>query len=267
MSKLNDIIKTHGIDKLNTLTKYPSIMTYHNLGEKGSLVESLVDDRDFASCEKCFITEKIDGTNARIIFDGSDYIIGSREELLSAKGDRFGNPQLNIVNTIKEVADRLVSSSYNFFNVYGGVRVLYGEVFGGNVTQASKQYTVDKTFGFRIFDVADVKISILDEPIDKISSWREHGGQDFVDVDTLHEFGMYYSLETVPYVSNVDGGEMPKDRISTFRYLQKYSDTKAGINYSGRAEGIVVRNFDRSLIRKIRFEDYERTAKREEWVI
>lgn len=267
MADLNEIMNKYGIDKLNTLTKYPSILTYHNLGEKGSLLESLVEDKDFSSYEECYITEKIDGTNARIIYDGNDYIIGSREELLYAKGDRFGNPQLNIVNTIKDVADRIVSSSFGGFKIHDGIIVLYGEVYGGNVTQASKQYTVDKTFGFRIFDVANIDLNILEEPIDKISSWREHGGQGFIDVNTLKEFRKYYELETVPYISVISGNDIPKDRISTYKFLQSFSNTKAGINYNGKAEGIVIRSFDRGFIRKIRFEDYEKTAKREKWEI
>ncbi len=73
MSLLNKIIKNHGVEKLNTATKYPSILTYHNLGEKGSLVESHVEDKVFESFDECYITEKIDGTNARIIFTEDDY--------------------------------------------------------------------------------------------------------------------------------------------------------------------------------------------------
>lgn|GEM_PF-701922 len=262
MSKLNEIIGKYGVEKLNTLTKYPSIMTYHNLGEKGSLVESLVNDKDFSSFDNCYVTEKIDGTNARIIFDGEDYVIGSREELLFAKGDRFGNPQLNIVNTIKALADKLEKPAFD------ELWIMFGEVYGGNVTSASKQYTKDKTFGFRLFDIAQVDLGILDEPLEKISSWRERGGQKFMDVDTIKLFAGEYGIETVPYITMIDGKKLPTDRVGMLAYLlQSFKDTQAGINANGKAEGIVVRTHDRSLIRKIRFEDYERTAKREKWEV
>ena len=261
MSAINKIIDKYGVDKLNTLTKYPSIMTYHNLGEKGCLVESFVDNETFASCDNCYITEKIDGTNARIIFDENDYVIGSREELLFAKGDRFGNLQLNIVNTIKSIADQLINSTVET------IRVLYGEVYGGNITQASKQYTIDKSFGFRIYDVANINLSILDEPLEKISAWREHGGQDFLNIQAFKNFALHYKIKTVPYISVIKGSDMPLDRISTYKFLQSFIDTQAGINNHGKAEGIVVRSFNRNLIRKIRFEDYERTAKREGWTL
>jgi ATP-dependent RNA circularization protein (DNA/RNA ligase family) len=259
MSLLNEIMNKYGVDKLNSLTKYPSIFTYHSLGEKGSLTETLVDDRDFALHDKCYISEKIDGTNARIIVTNGDYIIGSREELLFSKGDRFGNPQLNIVNTVKGIAERLSSSEFN------GIYTLYGEVYGGNVTKASRQYTSDKTYGFRVFDFAEISTTILSEPLEKISAWREHGGQAFWGVDALMDISKRHGLETVPYLAEVNGNTIPKDRIAMFTFLQNFSETKAGINHNGQSEGIVVRNYDRSLIRKIRFEDYERTAKREKW--
>ena len=40
-----------GLRKLNSITKYPSILTYHNLGPRGSLVDSLVEDKDFRNTE------------------------------------------------------------------------------------------------------------------------------------------------------------------------------------------------------------------------
>ena len=261
MTTINNIITKYGSDKLNTLTKYPSIMTYHSLGEKGSLTKSLVDGVGFNLDDDCYITEKIDGTNARIIFDGEDYIIGSREELLFAKGDRFGNPQLNIVNTIKTIADKLSKT------VNGELCILFGEVYGGNVTQASKHYTTDKTFGFRLFDIASVDTSILNEPLTQISSWRGCGGQNFLNVEMMKIIADEYNIQTVPYLAVVKGCNIPSDRVLMLKYLQEFSKTQAGINNNGRSEGIVIRTFDRSLIRKIRFEDYERTARRESWVV
>ncbi len=261
MSIINDIIETFGAEKLNSLTKYPSILTYHDLGERGSLLESLVEGKDYSGFDQCFITEKIDGTNARIIFDGKDYIIGSREELLYARGDRFGNPQLNIVNTIKPIAEKHMKLDG------APLWIMFGEVYGGNVTSSSKQYTADRTFGFRLFDVAQVALDILYEPIEKISSWREHGGQQFMDVNTILLFAEKYGVKSVPYREVVPGNDIPKDRIAMLKFLQKFATTQAGINAQGRAEGIVVRDFHRNLIRKMRFEDYERTAKREKWAL
>ncbi|MCL1914410.1 MAG: RNA ligase family protein [Eubacteriaceae bacterium] len=259
---INSIIDSYGIDKLNTLTKYPSILTYHALGEKGSLVEQLSEDKSFVGSGLCYITEKIDGTNARVIFGGEDYIIGSREELLYAKGDRIINPALGIVGMLKPIAEKLGASALK------GLYVMYGEVYGGNVTAASKQYTNDKTFGFRMFDVAYIgDLGILDEPINKISAWRESENGRFYNVDKLMEFAGLHDIATVPYLSDIDGAQLPIDRISTYKFLESFTSTKAGINNIGQSEGIVIRDNGRQLIRKIRFEDYQRTAKKEKWEI
>ena len=259
---INEIIKEYGIEKLNTLTKYPSILTYHVLGEKGSLRESLVEDKTFGN-EKVYVTEKIDGTNCRIVFLNGDYVIGSRENLLFAKGDRFGDPALNIVNTIKMFADR-ICRLYQFND--GKLHVFYGETYGGNVTSASKQYTSDKTYAFRLFDctvMLDETIhDIMSADISQISSWREHNWDRFCNVDDVKFASNAIDVETVPYIETIEGSAMPTTLKGMYDWLQQFSKTRAGINNNGMAEGVVVRNYDRSLIRKIRFEDYIRTKNR-----
>ena len=89
--------------RLNSATKYPSIMTYHSLGEKGSLLDEHMDMGD----GELIFTEKVDGTNSRIVVaPGADYVLGSREELLHARGDLIFNPALGIVEAIRDVAER-----------------------------------------------------------------------------------------------------------------------------------------------------------------
>ena len=89
---------------LNILTKYPSIPTYHVRGDKGRLTEEV--GVDFSSEEKLNISEKIDGTNGRIIVSSYardltlDYLIGSREEILYAKGDYVITNTLDIVKNL-----------------------------------------------------------------------------------------------------------------------------------------------------------------------
>jgi ATP-dependent RNA circularization protein (DNA/RNA ligase family) len=54
------------------MTKYPSIPTYHTLGDKGILLEETIS---FDS--EVILTEKVDGTNSRIILlpDGTFVIV------------------------------------------------------------------------------------------------------------------------------------------------------------------------------------------------
>ena len=62
-------IRQTDLGKLNSMTKYPSILTYHTLGDKGVLRETV--QVPFAG--RVLGTEKVDGTNCRLIFcpDGS----------------------------------------------------------------------------------------------------------------------------------------------------------------------------------------------------
>ena len=91
--------------RLNSVTKYPSILTYHGLGEKGSLLD--VRNVEFDGLT-ALVTEKVDGTNSRVILmpDGV-WLIGSREELLHASGDLIHNPAMGIVDELSETAGRL----------------------------------------------------------------------------------------------------------------------------------------------------------------
>jgi hypothetical protein len=97
MSKMPDL-RSVDLTALNSLTKYPSIPTHHELDPKnGGLLESAT-----AFVGSVIGTEKVDGTNGRIIVlpDGN-WIIGSREELLHARGDVIANPALGIATALK----------------------------------------------------------------------------------------------------------------------------------------------------------------------
>lgn len=262
---LNFLINKYGEDKLNTMTKYPSILTYHKMDGKGVLTEELSENKVFDENDKVYITEKIDGTNIRIICSSNnDYIIGTRNEFLYAKGDR-------IINHKREIVDSILSSVYlpaiTDFTLGRPVCIIYGEVYGGRITAKSKEYTIDKSLGFRVFDVArytlDEMEEILTQSIKQILSWREHGNHNFLDVTSLKTFCINRGLPLVPYLSDGNNGiEIPKDLDSSFKWLQNFKNTSAGINAHGKAEGIVIRNNDRSMIRKLRFEDYEKCKRK-----
>lgn len=261
---LNTLVECFGLERINSFSKYPSILTYHDMGDKGVLKEEFSEDCNFKDSDKCYITEKIDGTNTRIILLNGDYFIGSRENFLYAKGDRFGDPTLGIVGNVKIVANKLAESRMLEEDV---VYILYGETYGGAVTAGSKNYTDNRSYGFRIFDVAQLGLAdskqILEKTTEQISTWREHGGQHYLDVDSFQHWSMEIAeVDTVPYISTVKGVDIPLNRKAVFDWIQQFSTTLASINATGKAEGIVIRNLDRSLIRKIRFDDYIRTGKK-----
>ncbi|MCK9458745.1 MAG: RNA ligase family protein [Proteobacteria bacterium] len=236
------------LSKVNSMTKYPSILTYHKIGEdRGRLLDEVQVPFDGATA---ILTEKIDGVNGRIIiFPDGLYIIGSREELLYAKGDLIGNPQLGIVETLKPIAERLAPRLW--------VTIFYFEVYGGKTTKNGKQYTGTGLLGARLFDVAMIANSdeILEMPVEKIASWRDNGGQKFYDEFLLQSLGL-------PVTPRIGEDLIPTGLVDTYDWLKtKISRTQAALDDGGggRPEGIVVRSADRSRIAKIRFKDYERS--------
>ena len=252
-------MKTHELDlrKLNSATKYPSIPTYHALGERGSLLDECVS----LAGRELIATEKIDGTNSRIIImpDGC-FLIGSREELLHAKGDLVHNPALGIVETLRAVADRVSSAVRTPEDT---ITTIYLETYGGKTTAAAKQYTSSREFGYRMFDVSRVPLETLAKDLEAISTWREGGAQQFLNEIELAEFAKSSHLELTPRIAAVD--TLPTAIAETYEWLRTMiTTTRAALDDAagGRPEGLVVRTFDRSTIVKIRFEDYERHAKR-----
>lgn len=260
-------VRKLNLERLNSLTKYPSILTYHALNPAARGVLSLERTADFSGMPVVG-REKIDGTNARIVFPGSDtFIIGSREDFLAGRGDLIGNPALSIAKTLIPKAEELVEIVRPLHQGTKTV-VFFVEVFGGNVHANSKQYTGSQALSFRGFDVAiiDDTERRMQMSAAEISAWRESGGQHYLCDEALTEIMARAGIPMAPVVfSSEDGRSLPQGHEETLAFLQTYVhgtgcslDEGAG----GKAEGMVVRTPDRKLIAKLRFEDYERTLKR-----
>ena len=276
--------------KLNSATKYPSIDTYHPIDSK----TGMLSEGPMSFSGRVIATEKIDGANTRIIlrFEASgdvDYVIGSREEMLHARGDRIPNPALGIVDTAKPFADAICEKTRLRYSsdsgtprwpqsLYSRVFVLYGETFGGSgITAASKQYSTQKKSGFRLFDVLALGISELDEillmPIEKIAGWRDRGGQNefFLSnsriVNDLVDDNVPWSLPQMMFQPPIiEIGTLPCSIEDTARMLRAVSThtrvSLDGLDIAGKSEGIVIRTDDRRTIAKLRHEDYDRTLRK-----
>jgi RNA ligase-like protein len=242
---------------LNSLTKYPSIPTYHLLDPRNGGLQ----DEAVVFSGPVVGTEKVDGTNARMILTpGGDWFLGSREELLHAKGDRIFNPSQGIVAALKPIVEALAPVTE--------LRVFYVELYGGKVGAAAKQYTSDPArYGWRLFDVLvrpdpDEQLAW---PTERISAWREAGGQTFLPEDELAAAAGAAGLELTPRLFIVDGSELPVDLEKTSAWLaEQLPKTRVSLDPEapGGAEGIVLRTADRGVIAKARFQDYARTLKR-----
>ena len=251
--------RTADLKKLNSLTKYPSIPTYHALGDKGALLEERV-----AFAGEVFASEKVDGTNGRIVFlpDGL-WIIGSREELLLARGDLIGNPALGIAEALRAKAEELAPALCK----EDRITVLYAEVFGGTTTAQARQYTSKRAVSFRMFDMAVISTfeEVLARTPEKIAAWRDAGGQPFLPADELARISHDNGLELVPALFTIDAAELPRAGDETHAFLRgRLPETRCKLDEGaqGVPEGIVLRTRDRSVIAKMRFEDYERAARK-----
>jgi len=244
--------------KLNSLTKYPAIPTYHALDPRNG--ELLEDVTTFVG--EVIGTEKIDGTNSRLILlPDASYILGSREELLYAAGDLIGNPAMGLVKALKPLAEELNGEQGDTITVF------YVEAFGGKITSGSKQYTGCQRVSYRLFDVMrleDYGAGLALKP-EEISSWREDGGQPFFDEGALHAVSSRCHLPLTPRLFHIGSDLLPKTISETLAFLKRRlpeSLSKLDEEAGGKPEGIVLRTTSRSVIAKARFEDYERTLRR-----
>lgn len=252
---LKELIVQYGKEKINTLTKYPSILTLHQLGEKGRLKNELTTP---VQGERLFATEKIDGTNARIICFGSEFLIGAREFILHHSDDLYFDNAQGIVNGIKSLGIPIPQPEQ--------FTVIYGEFYGGKTSANSKWYGQDAT-GYRVFDVAVYNdLSLLEMSLPELSNWREHEtqngivyGQQFLSISEMHQ--QFPELEFVPSVEFDLGDYTHTTVLNNLQQFIPKTHVALSENALMKAEGVVLRTEDRSRIVKVRFEDYERTLR------
>lgn len=264
--QIKDLTETmEEMGTINSATQYPSIPMYHKLGERGRLLPERT--LDWSGVDKVYVTEKIDGTNARIILPPAEVgdtslIIGSRQDLLFRTEDTIWNPAMGIVDTLFRTVDleRLEDAQ-----IEGHVTVIFGEVYGHKGTPAWKQYGNGEP-QFRVFDVAVVPIEVFTWDRPKIAAWRDSGGQQFLDHEQLEVFCSDFGLTPVPHEGvlhpNAAENGLPETLDGVYRWLDSYQmSSSAGFEgfSGGKPEGFVLRSADRKLIAKARFEDYDRT--------
>lgn len=244
----------YDLAKLNSATKYPSIPTLHEIGDRGNLAETRIE---FVG--EVVLTEKVDGTSSRIVLmpDG-DWLIGSREELLTARGDRVPNQALGIVAALAELAHRLKGEPTDRITVF------YLETFGARIGANGKQYSGTGAVGHRMFDLAYIPTHVLDWDREKIAGWRDRGGQPFAAEPVLRRAAEAEGIELTPRLGTIPASDLPTTVEETHDWLAAtIPHTLAALDEQGRgqAEGIVLRTPSRSVTAKARFEDYRRTLK------
>jgi RNA ligase len=275
-------LRAYPLKRVNSLTKYPSIPTYHGIDiEQHKLVEPrFYPPVNFGPVAvPVVVTEKINGTNGRIVFTRNDYFIGSREEFVYAKDDYMGDHKDGVMDALKPLAERFVRESNGMNEVDTRcVCVAYFEVYGGRINWA-KHYTSTEQVGVRLFDVACILDSeeMLQKEPEKIAAWRDHGGQHFLDAHTMRQWAGTWAtharlgIPVVPEILRPLGGRFTSFDLKSESLAQTLEwllpvcgrSSKAALDEgaTGAPEGIVVRTPDRSVIAKLRIEDYERALR------
>lgn len=258
-------IRPDTLRHINSLTQYPPIPTYHQMDDRGNLQPIVTLKGDYPETD-FHLTEKVDGTNARIIlFDNKDWIIGSRTELLCARGDRVLNAQLGIVATLQSTAERLADADGV---LQGQAVVLFGEVYGAGIN-GGKAYSTRQT-GFRAFDVMFLNDldSFFSWDLADIARWRDNGNQTFASYPTFSSLAMHMGVAPVPPIGRVTRAELPTDIPGMHQFLmERLLISGVALDDTGhqRPEGLVLRSSNRVEIAKVRFEDYEKVIRKAEY--
>jgi hypothetical protein len=251
------------LHRVNSATKYPSIPTYHRLGEKGHLQPDVGVSFDD---ERVVVTEKIDGTNTRIILSDGSYAVGSREHLLTVDGDVLYDPAQGIVEKIRGGCHALAQAFRRFAPGY--ITILYCEFYGGRVTASSKNYAADGVAtGLCLFDVSryqavDFEHLLASNTPEQLARKRDAGLQLFEDEASLREMSAVANIPLVHRFDVPSFDHVPTDVEATVAWMRRCASvSKSTLDERalGKPEGVVVRTYAREKIAKLRFEDYERT--------
>ena len=263
---ITDVINS---DTLNSLTKYPSIQTYHEFDtNKHILKEQLTFPNE--TDESIYITEKIDGTNIRILILNNDYVIGGREEWIYAKGDRaIVKANKPYINFLKNIIENILSKKQALKK--DTLYCIYGELHGSKIQRSWTNYTSNENeYGFRVFDIWSE--SLIGNEImkniklpEQASRWRETNQQNWYSYNAVQLFCNYFNLDMVPYIRTDVLSQIPTTLEETYDFLTEFKTTRINLDKKAKkqnkSEGIVIRTSNRKYISKLRFEDYEKTFK------
>ena len=187
---------------------------------------------------------------------GGGYLVGSRSEWLTARGDVVANAAMGIVDAVRGIAERLRERPDP-----RAVLTYYGEVYGGAINGAGGRYAGGGAVGFRLFDVARCEDFADRTAMDPaaLAAWREDGGPAFLGEDDLAAAAARFGLTLTPRLGTADA--LPTGLAETLAWLEEtVPTTRAALDGAagGGPEGVVVRTADRSRVAKLRFADYRK---------
>lgn len=211
--KMKEYHKIQTVFKRNPETKFTTLLDEFSLPEFSYLQNNV-----------WVFTEKVDGTNIRIMWNGSGIVFGG-------KTDNAQIPQF-LVNKLNE---RFMTTDVRnkFKEKFGGEGnvCLYGEGYGAKIQKVGEYYRQDQDFV-----LFDVKI-----------------GDFWLQREDVHDIAQFFGLDIVPIIGHGTLGDMIKMTKVGFNSI--WGDFKA--------EGIVARpsielftRDGRRIITKIKYKDF-----------
>lgn len=165
--------------KIETLWKFDS--------EKKEFIHGVYRNKDVEALKdyKWIFTEKVDGTNFRIIWDGYSVSFGGRTEK-----SEFSKKQLNFIEEHFLTKD----FEYAVEQVFGDKEVIiYGELFGNDIQGVGKLYS--ESYEFMIFDIKINNLFLTHDDIEDISKKLNCKHVPIIFVGTIKEALEFFRRE------------------------------------------------------------------------
>lgn len=209
--------------------KYPKIQTLWKRDEnkKFTIIEGDFSKDEFASINKWEVTEKIDGTNIRIFWNGETVNFGGRTD--NAQIPTF------LLDTLLKIftADRFKLVFPDSDNV-----VLFGEGYGQKIQKVGKKYRKDN--GFILFDVV-------------VNNW-------WLERDAVNDIADKFEIQSVPIV-----GIKSKEEIVNFvKEKPKSTVSEEELTIEGvvvRSHPLMLFRDGSPIMFKLKVSDYEKLNK------
>ena len=208
--------------------KYPKINTLWKRDANNAIIEGEYSCPEFGNIQRWHITEKIDGTNIRIVFTRETSTLEFKGRTDDAEIPKILLSRLKDIFTERKILNQFPDAH---------TVILYGEGYGNKIQRAGKHYRDDRSF--ILFDA-------------RIDGWwlEQHNAADIA-----HKLCVDY----VPYlgIASIEGA------VQRLKEQQKSMISNTII-----AEGIVARSHPLMLFRdgtpimwKLKVKDYEKTKK------
>jgi len=176
---------------------------------------------DYLRDNEWLFTEKVDGTNIRVMFDGENITFGG-------KTDNAQMP-VKLANCLNEKFVPLVADFRNIFN--DAATCLYGEGYGAKIQKGGGKYRQDQ--GFVLFDI-------------KIGEW-------WLQRKDIEDVAKQLELDVVPIIGTGTLAEMVEKAREGFNSI--WGDFVAEGIVARPATELMARNGSR-IITKIKYKDF-----------